>query len=66
MITDGSSREVYTIFLKNGMVKVQKVDYETGKLKSRTILPFPFPEKIEIYKGNAYFLIKSDGTNDKW
>jgi hypothetical protein len=66
IIVDEYSREVYTIFLKNGMVKVQKVDLETGKLKNGTVLPFPFPEKIEINKGDAYFLIKSDGTNDKW
>jgi hypothetical protein len=66
LLIDDFSREVYTIFLKNGMVKVQKVDLETGKLKNGTVLPFPFPEKIEIYKDDAYFLIKRDGTNDKW
>jgi hypothetical protein len=66
VLTDEYSREVYTVFLKNGMVKIQKVDLETGILKSGTVLPFPFPEKIEIYKGDAYFLVKSDGSNDKW
>jgi hypothetical protein len=66
IMIDDYSHEVYTIFLKNGMVKVQRVDLETGKLKNGTVLPFPFPEKIEIYKGDAYFLVKSDGSNDKW
>ena len=66
MMDDDYSHEVYTIFLKNGMVKIQRVDLETGKLKSGTVLPFPFPEKIEIYKGDAYFLVKNDGSNDKW
>jgi len=66
IIIDDYFREVYTIFLRNGMVKVQKVDLETGKLKNGTVLPFPFPEKITIYKGYAYFLVKSDGSNDKW
>jgi hypothetical protein len=66
VLTDEYSREVYTVFLKNGMVKIHQVDLETGSLKSGTVLPFPFPEKIEIYKGDAYFLIKSDGSNDKW
>lgn len=66
IITDESTREVYTLFLKNGMVKVQRIDLETGKLRSGTVLPFPFPEKIKIFKGDAYFLVKSDGINDNW
>jgi len=63
---DDYSHEVYTTFLKNGMVKVQRVDLKTGRLNNGTVLPFPFPEKIEIYKGDAYFLVKSDGVDDKW
>jgi hypothetical protein len=66
IMVDDDSREVYTIFLRNGMVRVQKIDLETGKLNNGTVLPFQFPEKIEIYKGKAYFLVKSDGANDKW
>ena len=66
MIMDDYTREVYTVFLKNGMVKVQRVDPETGKLNIGNVLPFPFPEKIQIHKGDAYFLVKSDGSNDKW
>ncbi|MFZ4523167.1 MAG: carboxypeptidase-like regulatory domain-containing protein [Bacteroidales bacterium] len=66
ILTDGYSREVYTLFRKSGMVKIQRIDLDTGRLKNWTILPFPFPEKIEIYKGDAYFLVKSDGSSDKW
>jgi hypothetical protein len=66
ILTDDYSREVYAVFLKNGMVKIQKGDLEPGKLNNGTVLPFPFPEKIEIYKGDAYFLVKSDGSSDKW
>jgi len=66
VITDDFSREVYTLFLKNGMVKVHRIDLETGTLRGGTVLPFAFPEKIEIYKGEAYFLVKRDGSNDKW
>jgi hypothetical protein len=66
ILVDNYSGEVYTMFLKNGMVKVQRVDLETGKLHAGTVLPFPYPEKIQIYKGEAYFLVKTDGLNDKW
>lgn len=66
ILVDDYSREVYTVFRKNGMVKIQNIDLETGKLKIGTVLPFSFPEKIEIYKGEAYYLIKSDGISDRW
>ena len=66
IMSDEYSHEVYTLFLSNGMVKVQRVDLKTGKLTNGTVLPFPFPEKIKIYNGDAYFLVKSDGINDKW
>lgn len=66
ILVDEYNHHAYTIFHKNGMVRVQQIDLEAGKLSSGTVLPFPFPEKIEIYNGEAYFLIKSDGAYDKW
>jgi len=66
ILIDEYSHNVYTYFHRNGMIKLQKIDLETGKLGKGTILPFPFPEKIEIYKSDAYFLIKSDGDFDNW
>jgi hypothetical protein len=66
VITDGYTHEVYTTFHRNGMVRLQRIDLETGQLSAGTELPFPFPEKIEIYKREAFFLIKSDGSTDNW
>lgn len=66
ILVDDYDQSSYTIFLRGGMFKIQKIDMQTGKLSPGTVLPFLFPEKIEIYRGNAYFLIKSDGLNDKW
>lgn len=64
---DAYYREVYTSYKKNGMVQIRKINLETGKLTNNYDVPFPFPEKIEIYKGDAYFLIKNDGGNfEKW
>jgi hypothetical protein len=66
IIEDKYSGNVYTTFIHHGMVKIRKIDLETGKLNFGTVLPYPFPEKIEIHKGIAFFLIKLDGFNDKW
>ncbi|MCX6251351.1 MAG: carboxypeptidase-like regulatory domain-containing protein [Bacteroidetes bacterium] len=66
ILTDDYFHDIYAIFLKNGMVKIQRIDLETGKLGKATVLPLPFPEKIEIYKGDAYFLTKGAGENEKW
>jgi hypothetical protein len=60
-------QDVYTTFRKNGMVQVRKINLQTGKLTNTFDVPFPFPEKIEIYKGEAFFLNKDAGGNeDKW
>lgn len=57
----------YLVFSQPVLLKgIIKDDLETGKLHAGTVLPFPFPEKIQIYKGEAYFLVKTDGLNDKW
>jgi len=46
---------------------IRKINLETGKLTRNFDVPFPFPEKIEIYKGDAYFLIKDIGGEfEKW
>jgi hypothetical protein len=66
ILVDEYSHFVYTTFLKNGMVKIRKINLNNGNLSKGAILPYPFPEKIEIYKGEAYFLIKRDGINDNW
>jgi hypothetical protein len=60
-------RNAYTTFGKNGMVQIRKIDLETGKLTSVYDLPFPFPKKINVYKGDAYFLVKDVGAEfEKW
>jgi hypothetical protein len=66
ILTDAFNHEVYTLYLKNGTVKIRKINLATGKLNYGTTLAFPFPEKIEIYKGEAYFLSKDTGENEKW
>jgi hypothetical protein len=67
LYVDEYYKEVFTTFKKNGMVQIRKIDLETGKLTRNFDVPFPFPEKIEIYKGDAYFLIKDIGGEfEKW
>jgi hypothetical protein len=67
IIVDEYYREAYTTFKKNGMVQIRKIDLGTGNLVNRFDLPFPFPKKILIYKGYAYFLIKDIGSDfEKW
>ena len=66
ILVDHFTYDIYTTFLRNGMVKIQKIDLTSGALASETILPFPYPEKILIYKGEAYFLNKDIGESEKW
>ena len=64
ILVDEFNSNVYTTFLKTGMIRINRIDLETGKLRVGTVLPLPFPEKIEIYDGEAYFLNK--GVNENW
>lgn len=66
LYTDSYNMDVYTAFLKNGMTRVHKINVQTGELDAGTVLPFPFPRKIEIYKGEACFLCKDIGDEQKW
>ena len=65
ILVDELNRNVYTAFIKAGMVRLNRIDLETGKLKAGTILPFPFPEKIEIYDGEAFFINQGVNENRK-
>ena len=66
ILADEATHFLYTIYLRNGMVKISKIDPKTGNLGGGTIIPFPFPEKIKIYKGEAFFLCKESGSNENW
>jgi hypothetical protein len=63
---DESTHLLYTMFIRSGMVMIRKIDLQTGGLGTSTIIPFPFPEKISIYKSEAFFLLKQSGTNENW
>jgi hypothetical protein len=67
ILVDEYYRDVYTTFQKNGMVQIRKIDLENGNLTRSYDLLFPFPEKIQVYKGDAYFLNKDIGGEfEKW
>ena len=66
VLSDGATQAMYATFLKNGMVMIRKINPDTGNLGASTIIPFPFPEKIKLYKGEAFFLCKESGANENW
>ncbi|MEI7663356.1 MAG: carboxypeptidase-like regulatory domain-containing protein, partial [Bacteroidota bacterium] len=66
ILVDEYYRNAYTTFRRNGMVRLRKIDLEKGILTSSVDLPFIFPEKIRVFKGDAYFLVKRDNTSDNW
>jgi hypothetical protein len=66
ILVDEYYRNAYTSFQKNGVIQLKKINLETGKLTTTVELPFPSPEKITIYKGNAYFLVRETGHGVYW
>jgi len=65
ILVDELNGNIYTLYLKAGMVRINEVDPETGKLSRGTVIPLPFPDKIEIYGGEAYFLTRNKDENLK-
>ena len=66
ILSDEATHVLYTMFLRSGMVMIRKIDLKTGKLDEGTVIPFLFPEKIKIYKDEAYFLCKESGITENW
>ena len=64
---DDYFRKAYTTFSKKGIFRIREINLESGTLVSTFEIPLPFPEKIQILKGNAYFLVKDIGGDfEKW
>jgi hypothetical protein len=66
ILTDESSGKVYTVFEKRGHQKLCNIDLTTGNISAEYELPVLFAEKISVYKGEAFFLYKPIGENEKW
>ena len=66
ILTDDATHDMYAVFLRSGMVMVRKIDPGTGNLGVINMIPFPFPEKIKLYMGEAFFLCKESGINENW
>lgn len=64
ILVDEFNGNMYTVYIKSGMIRIHKIDPESGNINKGTVIPLPFPEKIEIYDGDAYFLNK--GVNENW
>lgn len=64
ILVDEFNHNFYTTYLKIGMIRINRIDIETGMLKKGTIIPLPFPEKMEIYDGEVYFLNR--GNDENW
>jgi len=66
ILTDDYSGKVYTIFERHGHKKLCNIDLQSGGIVAEYEIPVLFPEKITIYKGEAFFLYKPIGENAKW
>lgn len=65
LLKDDAFEAVYTSFKRHGEVRLCKIDVESGTLNNEFVIPFSFPEKIMVHRGQAYFLYKECGTEPK-
>ncbi|MCX6305047.1 MAG: carboxypeptidase-like regulatory domain-containing protein [Bacteroidetes bacterium] len=65
LLTDEPFGEVYTSFRLHDEVRLSKIDIESGVLTNEFVIPFSFPEKIQVHRGYCYFLYKECGQEPK-
>ena len=66
LLQDEVFQKIYAVFTSGGFIGLKKIDLETGNPGPFQRLPFVFPEKIKIFKGEVYFLSKDIGPDEKW
>ncbi|MGB6035293.1 MAG: carboxypeptidase-like regulatory domain-containing protein [Cryomorphaceae bacterium] len=53
---DRISQLLYTIHERKGAYLIRELDPETGALGNPMKIAFPYPEKLKIYNGNAFYI----------
>jgi hypothetical protein len=53
---DPISENLYAIHERSGVYYVRKLNPKTGALSSPLKIAFPYPEKVKIYNGNAFYI----------
>jgi len=66
ILMDVPAEKAYTYNMKNGIYHLKQINLYTGELDDCKSIPFIFPKKVQIYKGEVYFLYKGIGEKDKW
>lgn len=58
----------YALFKSGGgkYYQLKEIDYQTGKIGKAFILEQPFPRRIKVKNGCAYYLYRDPGSADKW
>jgi hypothetical protein len=66
LYSDENTGKVYTDFERQGRLMLCEIDLNTGKFINECILPVLFVQKINIYKGEVFFMYKQIGEGEKW
>jgi hypothetical protein len=64
LVQDEAFRNIYAIYSNKGFLRLKKIDLTTGKLTASASLPYEFPEKIKVFKGEVYFLYRGPGERE--
>ena len=64
ILIDGATGKMYTTFLRNGTCAIYRIDPNTGLLKRIPDIIHPFPQKLRIFNGDAFYLYDIPGMPD--
>jgi len=65
LVQDAVFQKIYAVFSNKGFLRLKSIDLSTGTLTPSAELPYEYPEKIKIFKGEVYFLYRGTGEYEK-
>ncbi|MEI7661061.1 MAG: carboxypeptidase-like regulatory domain-containing protein [Bacteroidota bacterium] len=61
LIQDELLHNIYAGFSNRGYLRLKRIDLKTGELTPSAELPYEFPEKVKIFRGEVFFLYRGPG-----
>jgi hypothetical protein len=61
LLQDAVFQNIYAVYTNNGYMRLKRIDLFTGQLVASAELPYEFPEKVKVFKGEVYFLYRGAG-----
>jgi hypothetical protein len=64
IMTDETTGKLFTLFNQNGTCHLYEINMNTGSLKMKISIIYPYPDKVKVYNNWVYYLYDVAGDPD--